>query len=211
MAAVTALVTALGYPAASLLAGLGVGGLAVALAAQKTVENLFGAFSIGVDQPFGEGDFIKVDTLTGTVESIGLRSTRIRTLERTLITIPNGKLSEMRIESYTARDRWRLSCNLALDYGTTSEQMHRVIRGMEEILRRHPKIWPDNIIVRFKEIGSYALNIEVMAWFLTTDWNEFLAIRQEVLLNFMDCVKLAGTSFAFIAQSLPSADTTPNA
>jgi MscS family membrane protein len=184
--AMVALVSAFGYPAASLLAGLGVGGLALALAAQKTVENLFGAFSIGADQPFREGDFIKVDDFTGTVESLGLRSTRIRTLDRTLISIPNGKLSEMRVESYAARDRLRLFCTIGLVYDTTAEQMRQVLGDLEELLRNHPKIWSENISVRFKEFGSSALNIEVMAWFLTADYAEFQTIRQEVLLSFME-------------------------
>jgi MscS family membrane protein len=200
--AVIALVSAMGYPAASLLAGLGVGGLAVALAAQKTLEHMFGAFAIGVDQPFREGDFIKFDDITGTVEAIGLRSTRIRTQDRTLISIPNGKLSEMRVESYSARDRMRLWCTIGLVYATQPDQMRQVLSGFEHILSSHPSIWPDNIIVRLKEFGPSALNIEIMAWFLTTDWNEFQTIRQEVLLSFMDCVQRAGTAFAFPTQTV---------
>jgi MscS family membrane protein len=200
--AVITLVSAMGYPAASLLAGLGVGGLAVALAAQKTLEHMFGAFAIGVDQPFREGDFIKFDDITGTVEAIGLRSTRIRTLDRTVISIPNGKLSEMRVESYSARDRLRLWCTIGLVYETQADQMRQVLSGFEHILSNHPRIWPDNIVVRLKEFGISALNIEVMAWFLTTDWNEFQTIRQEVLLSFMDCVQRAGTAFAFPTQTV---------
>src|SRR4030095_9051053 len=94
----------LGFSVTSLLAGIGVGGLGLALAAQKTVENVFGAFSLGVDQPFREGDTITVDEVVGTVESIGLRSTRLRTLDRTIVAIPNGKLAEMKTETLTARD-----------------------------------------------------------------------------------------------------------
>jgi MscS family membrane protein len=195
--AVVAFVSELGYPVASLVAGLGVGGLAVALAAQKTLENLFGAFSIGADQPFRPGDFIRVDDFTGTVETVGLRSTRIRTLDRTLITIPNGKLSEMRVESYAMRDRMRLACNIGVVYDTEVAQMRAVLAGLERTLRAHPKIWPDNLVVRFKEFGDSALIIEVMAWFCTSDWGEFLAIRQEILLEFMQVVAEAGTHFAF--------------
>ncbi len=200
--AIVALVSAFGYPAASLIAGLGVGGLALALAAQKTVENLFGAFSIGADQPFREGDFIKVDDVTGTVESLGLRSTRIRTLDRTVISMPNGKLSEMRIESYTARDRMRLSCIIGLVYDTTADQMRQVLHDLEQVLSSHPKIWSESITVRFKEFGASSLNIEVMAWFLTSDYTEFQEIRQDVLLSFMECVKNAGSAFAFPTQTV---------
>lgn len=192
-----ALLSDLGYPVASLVAGLGIGGLAVALAAQKTVENLFGAFSIGADQPFREGDFVKIEDFVGTVELIGLRSTKIRTLDRTLITIPNGRLSDMRLESYSARDRMRLACNVGLVYDTTAAQLRKVLAGLERVLRATPKIWPDAVVVRFKELAESSLNIEIMAWFETPDFSEFQLIRQEVLLQFMEVVAEAGSSFAF--------------
>ena len=199
--AVVGVLSLWGYPVASLLAGLGIGGLAFALAAQKTVENLFGSFSIGVDQPFREGDFIRVDDCLGTVEAIGLRSTRIRTPDRTIVTMPNGKLADARVESFAVRDRLRLSCVLALVYGTTEPQMRRVLAGVEELLRRHPKVWPE-ITVRFKELGASSLNIDVGAWFKTSDWDEFQVIRQEMLLGFMAVVDSAGTSFALPTQTL---------
>jgi MscS family membrane protein len=194
---VVALLSVLGYPVASLVAGLGIGGLALALGAQKTLENLFGAFAIGGDQPFREGDFVKIDDFVGTVEAIGLRSTKIRTLDRTLVSIPNGKLADMRVESFTARDRIRLACTIGLVYGTTGTQMRAVLTGIEGALRDHPKIWSDAVVVRFKELAESSLNIEVMAWFLTADWSEFQLIRQETLLKFMEVVERAGTSFAF--------------
>jgi MscS family membrane protein len=200
--AVVAMLAQLGYPVASLIAGLGIGGLAVALGAQKTLENLFGAFSIGVDQPFVEGDFVKIEDFVGTVEAVGLRSTRVRTLDRTLITIPNGKLAELRVESYAARDRIRLFCTLGLVYGTSSQQMRVILAELERVLRAHPKIWAENVVVRFKEFGQSSLDIDVMAWFVTSDWNEFQLIRQEVLLEFMGVVEAAGASFAFPTRTL---------
>lgn len=187
----------LGYPVASLLAGLGIGGLALALAAQKTVENLFGAFSIGVDQPFREGDFVHVDDFVGTVEAIGLRSTRFRTLDRTIVSLPNGRLADMRLESFAERDRLRLATTLGVVYETTAAQMREVLAGCERVLREHPKIWPDVVLVKFSGLASSSLNIDIMAWFLTSDWGEFQGIRQEVLLQFMEVVERAGTSFAF--------------
>ena len=200
--AAVAVLSMLGYPVASLVAGLGLGGLALALAAQKTVENLFGAFSIGIDQPFREGDFVKIEDFVATVEAIGLRSSRFRTLDRTLITIPNGRLADMRLESFTARDRLRLSPVIGLVYETTASQMRQVLAGFERVLREHPKIWPDTIVVRFREFGASSLDIEIMAWFRTSDWGEFQLIRQEVLLAFMDVVEKAGSSFAFPTQTL---------
>ncbi|HUG55131.1 MAG TPA: mechanosensitive ion channel family protein [Vicinamibacteria bacterium] len=196
MGAVTGL-SVLGYPVAGLLAGLGIGGLAMALAAQKTVENLFGSVALAVDQPFRVGDFVKVEDFVGTVEEVGLRSTRFRTLDRTLISIPNGRVADMRLESFTARDKMRLACTIGVVYGTTAAQMREVLAGLEGALRAHPKIWPDAVVVRFKEFAASSLDIEVMAWFETPNWSEFQLIRQEVLIQFMDVVERAGTSFAF--------------
>lgn len=186
----------LGVSVASLIAGLGVGGLALALAAQKTVENLFGTLSIGVDQPFRETDFVRIGELTGNVEAIGLRSTRIRTLDRTLVTIPNGKLADLNVESYTARDRMRLFCELGLEYGTTAAQLRQTLDDIEQLLRAHPRIWPDDITVRFKAFGAASLVIEVAAWFQTAQSSEFQLIRQEVLLAIMEIVERHGARFA---------------
>ncbi len=206
--AMVAIISELGYPVASLIAGLGIGGLALALASQKTVENLFGAFSLGIDQPFREGDFVKVDTVMGTVEAIGLRSTRLRTLDRTLVSIPNGKLAEMRIETFAVRDRIRFACTLGLVYGTTASQMRLVVAGLEQILREHPKIWKDSITVRFKELTATSLDIEVEAWFATPDWSEFRLIRQETLIAFMEVVEKAGAAFAFPTRTVHIAGRT---
>lgn len=187
----------LGFQVASLLAGLGIGGIALALAAQKTVENLFGSVAIGVDQPFRVGDFVKVEDVTGTVETIGMRSTRIRTLDRTLVTFPNGKLADLKAETFAARDRLRILVNLALSYDTTAAQLRAVLAGVEQALLSHPRIWPDGVSVRFTEFKESSLNVEVMAWLQTTDWNAFTRERQELFLRFMAIVEEAGTSLAF--------------
>jgi MscS family membrane protein len=198
-----------GYPVGSLIAGLGIGGLAFALAAQKTVENVFGAFSIAVDEPFRQGDFVKIDTVMGTIESIGLRSTRIRTLDRTIVAIPNGKLAEMRTETFAVRDRLRLGCTISLVYQTTAEQMRRVLAEVESALRAHPKIVADAVSVCFKEMAASSLDIDVGAYFATTDWNEFQVIRQGVLLQFMQIVESAGTAFAFPTRTVQLLGTKP--
>ena len=194
--AVVALFSQLGYPVASLLAGLGIGGIALALAAQKTVENLFGAFSIGADRPFVEGDSIKFEDVTGTVEEIGLRSTRIRTADRSLVTVPNGRLADMRVETLSARDRMRLFCTLAIVHGTTAQQLRGVLAGLEHVLRVHPNIWPDGLTVRLIALGASSLDIEVQAWFKVSA-DDFPQCRQDVLLRFMEVVEAAGTRFAF--------------
>ena len=138
----------------------------------------------------------------GTVETLGLRSTRVRTLDRTLVTIPNGKLADQRIETFAARDRCRLFCTLGLVYDTSAEQLRAVLAGVEQVLRGHPRIWPEGISVRFVALAASSLDVEVAAWFQTADWNEFQGIRQEVLLAFMEVVEQAGTSFAFPTQTV---------
>jgi MscS family membrane protein len=200
--AVVAMLGELGFSVASLITGLGIGGLALALAFQKTGENVFGAFALGVDQPFRVGDFVRVEDLVGTVETIGMRSTRIRTLDRTLVSLPNGRLAEMRLETFAARDRLRLSTTIGVLYSTTEQQMQAILSGCEQVLRDHPHIWPDTVVVRFANFGPSSLDIEIMCWFLTTDFNEFRRYRQDVYLGFMRVVERAGGSFAFPTQTL---------
>jgi MscS family membrane protein len=192
----------LGVSVASLVAGLGIGGLALALASQKTVENLFGTVSIGVDQPLREGDFVRVAGFLGTVESIGLRSTRLRTLDRTLVTIPNGQLADAHVESYTVRDRILLSCTLRLVYGTTVGQLRAILGRLEGLLRDHPRVWPDAVVARFSGFGASSLDLELMAWFQTSDWNEFRDIRQEIFLATMAVVEEEGSAFALPSQTI---------
>jgi MscS family membrane protein len=207
----------IGVPVTSLLAGLGVGGLGLALAAQKTVENLFGAFSIGVDQPFREGDTITVDGVTGTVERIGLRSTRIRSAERTVIAIPNGKLADMKTENFTARDRFRLAMTLGLSYATTAEQVQKIVDGVTKLLGAHPKVYSD-VSVQLSTLSMTSVNIDVSCTFRTSDAAEFLAIKQQVLLQMMSIVQDAGASLAAPPQRLQlvsdgtqvATPTTPN-
>jgi MscS family membrane protein len=196
----------LGYPVASLVAGLGIGGLAMALAAQKTVENLFGAFSISVDQPFSVGDTITVDGTTGEVQAIGLRSSRLRTPERTMVTIPNGKLAEMKVESFSPRDRIRLNTVVGLTYDATSAQLRTILAQVEQTLRAHPKTFQDDVVVMFRAFGAQSLEIEVNVYFLTTSYGEFRSIRQEMLLAFMEIVERAGAEFAFPARTVHLAE-----
>ena len=194
---VIAILDALGFPVTTALAGIGIGGLAIAFGAQKTIENLFGSLALAVDQPFRIGDFVKVQDFVGTVEDIGLRSTRFRTLDRTVVSIPNGKLAEERLESFEVRDRMRFATTVGLTYGTTRTQMEHVLGGFERVLRGHPLIWPDSVTVKFLQFAESSLDIEIMAWFRVPTWGEFQRCREEVLLEFMGVVERAGASFAF--------------
>jgi MscS family membrane protein len=194
---VVATLAAFGYPVATVLAGLGIGGLALAFGAQKTIENLFGSVALAADQPFRVGDFVRIEDFTGNVERIGMRSTQVRTLDRTLISIPNGKLADMRIEDFASRDRIRFAATVGLVYGTTEEQVRRVVAGIEATLRANPRTWPDTVVARFAAFSPSSLDVEVMCWFQTSDFGEFRDLRQEALLGIMRVVEEAGTSFAF--------------
>ena len=199
--AAIAVLSEFGYPVTSLVAGLGIGGVAIALAAQKTVENLFGSLSIGVDQPFRVGDYITVDTVSGTVESIGLRSTRIRTLDRTLVTLPNGKLADMRVESFAGRDRIRFVCVLALARSTRAAVVRDVLVAARALLQNHPKVWPE-LSVALARLGESSLDVEITAWFTTTDTAEYAELREGVLLALLDLVEQAGASLAYPTRTM---------
>ncbi|MBI3792507.1 MAG: mechanosensitive ion channel family protein [Gemmatimonadetes bacterium] len=191
-----------GYPVGTLLAGLGIGGIAVALGAQKTLEHFFGSVSLGLDQPIRVGDWVKIEDFEGEVENIGLRSTRIRTLERTLISLPNGKLAEMRTENFAERDRIRFHALLGVEYGTPPEKLRAVRDAFEQALRAHPNVWPDRVVVRIKEFGSYAIQIEVMAWFLTRDADQFRLWREAMLLRFLELLNQHQVWLAFPTQTV---------
>lgn len=191
----------LGLKVTGVLGALGVGGIAVALAAQKTFENLFGGVALLLDQPVRIGDRCKVGTSIGTVEEVGLRSVRIRTLDRTVLTIPNGQFSEMEIENYGRRDRMRMWFVLGLRYETTSDQLRHVLIELRRILHAHPKVWQEDVHARFAAFGSSSLDIEVLAYIKATAWREFVAIREDLLLHFMDAIAASGTGVAFPSQT----------
>jgi MscS family membrane protein len=193
---VIAIVGSFGYPVATLLAGLGIGGIAVALGAQKTLEHFFGSVSLALDQPLRVGDFVLVGKVLGTVEALGLRSTRIRTLDRTIVTIPNGDLSNQQIENFAVRDRIKLGTVVGLTYGTTAAQLREIVTGFERVLRSRPELWADSVTVRFVAFGESSLDVEVMCWFIGT-YDEFRVIREEVFFGFMEVVETAGSGFAF--------------
>lgn len=177
-----AVLQGLGLPVASVAASLGLGGLAVALAARPSLENLLSAVMLAADQTLRVGDVVRIDGVYGTVEHIGLRSTRVRTLDRTLVSFPNGKLAELRIESYTARDRIRLVDLLRVDPATPREALGPALEALAKRAREHPRVHQDEVLVYLRELHELGLGVEVMLWLETTDWNEFVALRQEVLL-----------------------------
>jgi MscS family membrane protein len=196
-AAVLTALAQFGYPVSTLLAGLGIGGVALALASQKTVEHLFGSVSLAADRTFRVGDFVRVDGTEGTVEAIGLRSTKVRTLERTLVRFPNGRLAEMKVETFGERDRIRLLAPFGVEFGTSAAAMRAILADVEAMLRAHPRIWGERVAVEFTGFGESSLDCRLICWFETTDIFEFGAIRSEVLLSVMGIVERHGSSFAF--------------
>jgi MscS family membrane protein len=178
------------------LAGLGVGGIAVALAAQKTLENVIAGVSLIFDQTVNAGDTVKVGDTMGTVEDIGLRSTRIRTLDRTVVSVPNGQIASMSLENLSSRDKFWFHPILALRYGTTSSEMETVLQGIRTLLKeRH--LEPDSVRVRFLGFGPNSLDVEVFAYVFATSWNQFLQIQEELLLRIIECIESAGVQMAF--------------
>jgi len=183
------------------LAGLGVGGIAVALAAQKTLENVIGGVSIIADQVVRVGTFVKVGATMGTVEDIGLRSTRIRTMDRSLVSIPNGQISNERLEDMSSRDKFWLHPVLSLRYETTASQMRSVLGAIRNLLLEHPRVEQDSVRVRFLGFGSSSLDVEVFAYVSVFDFGSFLEIQEELLLRIMDAVQAAGTRMALPSQT----------
>jgi len=196
LVALLAVFSAWGYNTSTILAGLGVGGLAVALAAQKTIENLFGGISVIGDRPVLVGDVCKFGDRTGTVMHIGLRSTRIRTPERTVVSVPNGQFSTMTLENVSGRDKIWFHPILNLRRDTSAEQMSTLLASVEKILKDHPKVETGKLPVRFIAVGSYSLDVEVTAYMKTSDNEEFLAVQQRLLLQILQAVESSGTSLA---------------
>ena len=197
--AILATLSSWGYDTTALLAGLGVGGLAVALAAQKTIENLFGGVAITSDKPVLVGDFCRYGDKTGTVEDIGLRSTRIRTQDRTVVTVPNAEFSSLHIENFARRDKILFHPILQLRKDTEPAQIRSVLERLRELMEGHDKIEPTPR-VRFLAVAAGSVDIEIFSYVLTADYNEFLAIQEDLLLRMLEIVSGEGTALAMPTQ-----------
>ncbi len=196
------LLDALGLDVTTGLAALGIGGIALALGAQKTIENLVGSVTLIIDQPLRVGDFCKIDGQVGTVEQIGMRSTRFRTLDRTVVFIPNGQLASLKIENYAYRERFWFHPTLSLRYETTPDQMRYVLVELRAMLYAHPRVDPDPARVRFTGLGSASLPVEIFSYVYAKDFNEFLEVQEDLTLRIMDIVAQSGTGFAFPSQTI---------
>jgi len=179
------------------LTGIGVGGLAIGFGAQKTIENLLSGIMVISDKPVNVGDACRVGEFFGTVEDIGLRSTRIRTLNRTVVSVPNGHLASMSLENFAARDRIWLHHTIGLRCQTTADQLRSVLAGVRRLLEAHPKVDHTSARIRFIGVSGSSLDLEIFAYVLESDQATFLAIQEDLLLGIMDVIDTSGTSLAF--------------
>lgn len=194
--------SSIGVQVVGLLAGLGIGGLAVAFAAQKTLENLFGAVAIAGDRPFKVGDYVTIEEVTGTVEDVGLRSTRLRTLQRTLVTLPNAMVVGAKIINFGARDRILFNPIISLSYQATPAQLTLIVDELKRALLSHPKTTPESLRVRFAGFTPSGFSVEIFCWILTTDFHHFTSVAEELNFRIVSIVHEAGASFGVPSQAV---------
>jgi len=192
----------LGYSISGLIASLGIGGIAVAMAAKDTIANVFGSIMILIDRPFMVGDWIRTPEFEGVVEEIGFRSTRIRTFAKTLVNVPNSHLANMVIDNVDARQVRRVKMRIGLTYDTTPAQMRAAIAGIERILAEHPGVDQGYKLVKFDEFDDSSLSIFLYYFTRSKVWEEYLQVRQEVNLRIMDLLTELGLEFAFPSRTV---------
>jgi len=192
----------LGYSVSGLLAGLGLGGFAFALAAKDTIANLFGGVTILADRPFRAGDWITFERTEGVVEEIGLRSTRIRTFAKTVVSVPNQTLANATVENHSLMPRRRVKLTVGVTYDTTPGQLRELVRRVEELLRGHAEVHQEFMLVKFIDFGPSSLDLLVYYFTAATDWDRHLSVRQQINLAIMDIVEGMGLSIAFPTQTV---------
>jgi MscS family membrane protein len=193
---------AIGLPVLSVVAGLGIGGLAVALAVRPTLENLIGGVILYVDRPVTVGDFCSFGDQMGTVQSVGIRSTKLRALDRTLISVPNAQFADMQIVNWAECDEMLIEETLGLRYETTADQLRYVLAELRRMLHAHPRITSDSVRVRFWGYGASEIRVNVRVYASTREWNDFFAIREDVFFRIFEIVRASGTDFALQSRTL---------
>ncbi len=202
LAGIFAVFGSLGFNMSAALAGLGIGGLAIGFGAQQTIANLFGGVSVLGDEVIRVGDVCRFGDRTGTVEDIGLRSTRIRTDDRTLVAIPNGTVASINVENFSRRDKILFKANLALHPDTKADHLRYVLSEVRRLLYSHPKVENGSVRVRLTDIAGTSHTAEAFCYILTRDFNEYAAVREDLLLRIMDVVEDSGSSLAQPTQTL---------
>lgn len=189
------------FNVAAIITGLGIGGLALALAAQETLANLLASFTIFLDKPFIVGDFIQSGDVIGVVEHVGLRSTRIRTLEKSYLTLPNKMLVEAKVDNMTLRTFRRVRFTISIVYNTPPETIKAIVSDIQNLINEHPNTNQEGI-VRFYEFGNSSLDLLLNYFIDTMDWPTYLSVREEINLNIIEIVKKHGSDFAYPTQTL---------
>jgi MscS family membrane protein len=202
LAGLLAAMAAVGINITATLAGLGIGGLALAFAAQKTLENVFGGISVLSDRSIVVGDFCRIGDDAGTVESIGLRTTRLRTPERTVVFVPNGSLLTMRVENLARRDKYWIHHTFGLRYETSADQIRTIVARLGEVLVADPQVERSSVRVRFVRYGESSLDIELVAYVFAADYAAYLVTQERLLLACMEVVEQAGSGFAFPSRTV---------
>jgi len=191
-----------GYDIRGLLASLGLVGMAIALAAKDTARHLFGSIMIFTDAPFKVGDWIKTPDVEGTIEDIGMRSTRVRTFAQALVSVPNGNLADSAILNWSKMDRRRIKMTLGLTYSTTSLQMKNILQEIRSLLKNDEDIHQQTIYVHFSEFAESSLGIFCYFFTKTTRWGEYMEVRERIYLEIMRIVEENGAAFAFPSHSI---------
>ena len=192
----------LGVNVTSLVAGLGLGGLAVALAAQDTFRNLLGGVTIFADRPFQVGDWVVVGSIEGTVEHVGFRSSRVRTFYNSVVTVPNARIVDTHVDNMGLRQWRRYRTTLGLAYHTTPDQVQAFVEGVRAVIRANPEMRKDYYIVEFTEFGASSLEILLYCFIDAPDWNAELRTRHVLNLDIMRLAEELGVEFAFPTQTL---------
>ena len=192
----------MGFNVSSVLAGLGLGGMAIAFAAKETLSNVFGSLMIAFDRPFSLGDWIQFDNIEGTVENIGIRSTQIKTFYDSVVSIPNSVIAQSKIDNLGKRQFRRTRFTLGITYSTPSNKIQNFVEGIKTIIQNHPKTKKDYYQVSFSGYADSSLNIFVNLFLQVKDWNEELTCRQEIFLEILNFAQKENVEFAFPSQSL---------
>ena len=199
---IVAVLQNLGINVSAFIASLGLGGLAFALAAKDTAANLFGGFAILSDNIFKIGDWVKIGGVEGTVEDIGMRTTKIRAFDKRLIVVPNATIANSAVDNFSRRDRRRIKMRIGLTYSTTPETMNKILKETREMLHNHPKIHKEPLFVYFDEFDDSSLSLFFYLFTTTAVWEEYLKIREDINLKIIDIIKRNGSDFAFPSQSI---------
>jgi len=180
----------------ALATGLGIGGIAIAMASKESLENLLGSFTIFFDQPFTVGDIVTVGNITGLVEKVGFRSTRIRTFDKSLVSVPNKKMVDAELDNLGKRDVRRVKFYLGLTYDTKIDQIKKIVSEIENLIKNH-KLTTENCMVKFQEFGASSLDILIVYFVNSPDWEDLTNVKQEINFEIMNIVKSNDSDFAF--------------